>query len=170
MPRKGSEDLQRILLSALMMGARRSDRDLAKILKVSQPTVLRRRKLLEKAGMIQEYTVIPDFTKMGYDFVAVTFLTFAEDSSEFLDKGRKWARNKSPIVYMTKGEGMGMSCFMISVHRNYASYSKLITELKRDWQPTLTNVQTFMVSLARPELLIKPLSFRYLDGDDLKCK
>ncbi|HML02679.1 MAG TPA: Lrp/AsnC family transcriptional regulator [Candidatus Bathyarchaeia archaeon] len=166
MPRKTSEDLQRTLLSTLINGARRSDRDLAKILKISQPTVTRRRKLLEKAGMIQEYTAIPDFTKMGYDFVAMTFLTFAEDSPEFLDKEREWAKGKSSVIYVTKGEGMGMSCFIISIHRNYASYSKLITELKRDWQPTLTNVQTFMASLARPELLIKPLSFRYLESNN----
>jgi DNA-binding Lrp family transcriptional regulator len=147
-----------------MGGAKRSDRELAKILKVSQPTVTRKRKELERDGTIQEYTIIPDFTKIGYDFVAVTFLTFGEDSSEFLDNEREWAKRKSSVIYLTKGEGMGMNCFMISVHKNYASYSKLITELRRDWRPTLTNVQTFMVSLARPDLLVKPLSFRHLEG------
>jgi len=163
--RMAKKNAKLLLLSALLGGAKRSDRDIAKILEVSQPTVTRKRRELEKDGTIQEYTIIPDFTKLGYDFVAVTFLTFAEDSSEFLDKEREWARSKSSIIYLTKGEGMGMNCFMISVHKNYASYSELVTELKRDWRPLLANIQTFMVSLARPELLIKPLSFRYLDAN-----
>jgi DNA-binding Lrp family transcriptional regulator len=68
--------------------------------------VTRKRKELERDGTIQEYTIIPDFTKIGYDFVAVTFLTFAEDSSEFLDNEREWAKRKSSVIYLTKGEGI----------------------------------------------------------------
>jgi DNA-binding Lrp family transcriptional regulator len=45
------KNLRRRLPSALIEGARRSDRDLAKILGVSQPTVTHRRKELEKSGI-----------------------------------------------------------------------------------------------------------------------
>jgi DNA-binding Lrp family transcriptional regulator len=160
---KESQDLK--LLLALIRGARRSDRDLAEILKVSQPTVSRRRTKLENEGYKQEYTAIPDLTKMGYDFVAMTFLKFNEESPELFNKAREWTRKRSSIIYVTNGEGMEANSIMFSVHTNYASYSKLLEELRRDWQPNLTNIQTFMISLARPELLIKPLSFRYLDGN-----
>jgi DNA-binding Lrp family transcriptional regulator len=163
MNKKEREDLE--LLFALIKGARRSDRELARVLNTSQPTVTRKRTKLEKEGYVKEYTVIPNLAKMQYDFVAVTFLSFAEDRPDLFDKARKWTRDRSCIIYGTNGEGMGMNSIMISVHMNYASYSKLITELRRDWQPNLKDIQTFMISLARPDLLIKPFSFRYLEDN-----
>jgi len=163
MARKETKDLK--VLSALIRGARKSDRELAKTLKVSQPTVTRKRTELEKKGYISEYTLIPDLTKMGFDFVAFTFLKFAEHRHEIIDRAQVWARRRSCVIYATDGEGMGMNSLMVSVHEDYAGYSKLLSELQQDWQPNLTSTQTFMVSLARPELLIKPLSFRYLDGN-----
>jgi DNA-binding Lrp family transcriptional regulator len=127
--------------------------------------VTRRRTKLQNEGYITEYTATPDLTKMGYDFVAMTFLKFAKESSELFDKAREWTKKRSSIIYVTNGEGMGMNSIMVSVHANYADYSKLLEEIRRDWQPNLMDIQTFMISLARPELLIKPLSFRYLDGN-----
>jgi DNA-binding Lrp family transcriptional regulator len=162
MDRKEREDLE--LLFALIKGARRSDRELSKVLKVSQPTVTRKRAKLEKDGYVKEYTIIPDLAKMGYDFVAVTFLSFAEDRPELFDKAREWTKNKSCVIFAVNGEGMGMNSIMVSAHMNYASYSKLITALRRDWQPNLKNVESFMISLARPDLVIKPFSFRHLEG------
>jgi DNA-binding Lrp family transcriptional regulator len=163
MDKKERENLE--LLFALIKGARRSDRDLSKVLKISQPTVTRKRTKLEKGGYIREYTVIPDLANMGYDFVAVTFLSFAEDRNELFDKAREWTKKRPCVIYAVNGEGIGMNSVMVSVHFNYASYSKLITELRRDWQPNLKNIQTFIISLARPELVIKPFSFRYLEGN-----
>jgi DNA-binding Lrp family transcriptional regulator len=163
MNRKEHEDFR--VLFALMKGARRSDRELAKALNVSQPTVTRKRAKLEKEGYIKEYTIIPDLVKMGYDFIAVSFLSFNEDRPELFDKAREWAKNRPCVVFAANGEGLGMNSIMISVHANYASYSRLITELRRDWQPNLRNTETFIISLARPELFIKPISFRYLEGD-----
>jgi DNA-binding Lrp family transcriptional regulator len=163
MDKKEHENLR--LLFALIKGARRSDRDLSKVLKISQPTVTRKRTKFEKEGYIKEYTVVPDLAKIGYDFVAVTFLSFAEDRPELFDKAREWTKSRPSIIYAVNGEGMGMNSIMVSIHMNYASYSKLITELRRDWQPNLKNIETFIISLARPELLIKPFSFRYLEGN-----
>jgi DNA-binding Lrp family transcriptional regulator len=163
MSRKEREDLE--LLFALIKGARRSDRDLAKVLRTSQPTVTRKRGKLEKEGYIREYTLIPDLAKIGYDFVAVTFLSFTEDRVELFDKAREWTKRRPCVIYAVNGEGMGMNSIMVSMHINYASYSKLITELRQDWQPNLKSVETFIISLARPELIIKPFSFRYLEGN-----
>jgi len=161
----GREQMDLHLLFALLKGSRRSDRELARVLKTSQPTVTRKRAKLEKEGYIKEYTVIPDLAKMGYDFVAVTFLSFAEDRAELFDKAREWTKDKPSVIFAVNGEGLGMNSILVSAHKNYASYSKLITELRRDWQPNLKSTQSFMISLARPELVIKPFSFRYLEGD-----
>jgi Lrp/AsnC family transcriptional regulator for asnA, asnC and gidA len=61
------------LVSELMKNSRRSDRDLAKAIGVSQPTVTRTRSRLEREGIIREYTMIPDFGKLGYKIMALTF-------------------------------------------------------------------------------------------------
>ena len=57
----------------MIKNSRVSDRELARLLQVSQPTVTRMRGRLEKEGYIKTYTVIPDFTKMGYQILAFTF-------------------------------------------------------------------------------------------------
>jgi DNA-binding Lrp family transcriptional regulator len=54
------------ILFELIKNARRSDRELAKAIRVSQPTVTRTRTKLEKMGLVKEYTIIPDLRKMGY--------------------------------------------------------------------------------------------------------
>jgi DNA-binding Lrp family transcriptional regulator len=149
------------LLSELMKNSRRSDRELAKAVGVSQPTISRMLKKLEKEGLIKEYTIIPDLAKIGNDFIAVTFLSFAEDRPELFDRAREWTRKQPSVLFATNGEGMGMNSVMVSVHSDYGSYSKLITQLRRDWQPNLKGTETFMISLTRPELFIKPFSFRY---------
>jgi DNA-binding Lrp family transcriptional regulator len=61
------------LLYELMINSKRSDRELAKAVKVSQPTITRIRKSLEKLGYIREYTVIPDLQKIGFEIAALTF-------------------------------------------------------------------------------------------------
>ncbi len=51
------------LLFALIKGTRRSDRELARALGTSQPTITRKRTKLEKEGFIKEYTVIQTLEK-----------------------------------------------------------------------------------------------------------
>ena len=79
------------LISELMKNSRRSDRELAKQLRVSQPTVTRIRNRLEKEGIIREYTIIPDFAKLGYQMASVTFAKLKETPSgkTFEDIGRQ---------------------------------------------------------------------------------
>jgi DNA-binding Lrp family transcriptional regulator len=148
-------------LYELMKDCRRSDRELAKVLGISQPTVSRTIKKLEKEGFIKEYTIIPDLAKIGNDFIAMTFLSFTEDRPELFDKAREWTRNQPCVLFASNGEGMGMNSIMISVHRDYGSYSRLITQLRRDWQPNLKNAETFMISVKRPEMFIKSFSLKY---------
>lgn len=55
-----------------MKNAKLSDRDLAKKIGSSQPTVTRTRKKLEKKGYIKEYTIILNFEKLGFKLMAMT--------------------------------------------------------------------------------------------------
>jgi DNA-binding Lrp family transcriptional regulator len=52
------------ILWELVKNSRRSDRELARILGISQPTVTRRRTVLEKE-VIDGYTAIPRWDKLG---------------------------------------------------------------------------------------------------------
>ena len=54
------------LLFELMKDSHRSDRQLAKALGISQPTVTRRRAMLEDST-IEGYTVIPKFGQIGFE-------------------------------------------------------------------------------------------------------
>ncbi|MBE0513125.1 winged helix-turn-helix transcriptional regulator, partial [Candidatus Bathyarchaeota archaeon] len=61
------------LLYELMKNSKRSDRELAKVVKVSQPTITRMRKNLEKMEYIREYTIVPAVEKLGFELTALTF-------------------------------------------------------------------------------------------------
>lgn len=151
------------LLFQMITNSKRSDRDIAKILDISQPSVTRLRRSLEKDGLIREYTVIPDLAKMGYEIIACTFLAFSESRPDLFDKARAWTKKQSCVIFAHNGEGLGMNSMMISAHRNYASFSKLITTLRQDWEPNLKDAQSFLISINRPELLVKAFSFKYLE-------
>jgi DNA-binding Lrp family transcriptional regulator len=155
------------LLYELIRGPRRSDRELAKVLKVSQPTVTRKRTLLEREGLIEEYTIVPNLVKIGFEIIAFTFLAFTESTSGLIEKAREWCKKHPNIVFASDGEGLGMNSVIVSVHKNYASFSKLITVLRQDWQPNLKDAQSFIISVNRPELTVKSFSFRYLERADI---
>ena len=73
------KDFELRLIAELMKNSRRSDRELATALRVSQPTVSRTIKKLEKEGYIKEYTMIPDFKKLGYEMIGITSLKVEEN-------------------------------------------------------------------------------------------
>ena len=56
-----------------MKNSRRSDRELAKATGSSQPTTTRLRTKLEKESYIREYMMIPNFSKIGYDIMALSY-------------------------------------------------------------------------------------------------
>jgi DNA-binding Lrp family transcriptional regulator len=60
------------LLCELIKNSRKSDRKLAKLVGVSQPTVTRTRTRLEKEGLI-EYSGVPNLRKIGFEIIAITF-------------------------------------------------------------------------------------------------
>jgi DNA-binding Lrp family transcriptional regulator len=63
------------LLYELMKNSKRSDRELAKVIGVSKPTITRMRKKLEKSEYIREYTIMPAIEKLGFEIVALNFLS-----------------------------------------------------------------------------------------------
>ena len=155
----------RIMLE-LMRGAKRSDKEIAKVLGVSQPTVTRRRALLEKE-LIDGYTAIPKWRKLGYEILALTFiktkpiLGLEDQYEDVRNQGRKWLMERPNIIMGGGCQGMGMDAFIISVHKNYSDHSEFMLSLKRQMGDKVDDVQTFLVDLGGSELL-KPLHLKYL--------
>jgi DNA-binding Lrp family transcriptional regulator len=111
------------LVSELMKNSRRSDRDLSRILGVSQPTVSRIRKKLEKEGYIEEYTIIPDFVKLGFQLMSFILVKISVGlSAEEREKARQTSikgmieKASDEIVFLDTGIGGGYSGMVVSLH------------------------------------------------------
>jgi DNA-binding Lrp family transcriptional regulator len=160
------------LLRELIRNSRRSDRELAKAIGASQPTVTRNRKLLEK--YIRSYTVVPEFGKIGYEIVALTFAKSKAFSTEGMDKrvkeSHEWTLKHSNVIFASDGEGLGKDTVMISIHRNYSRYAEFVREYTVRFAESASDVQSFIVSLKAGKLT-KPFDLTYLSEDvDLASK
>lgn len=155
------------LLFELIKNSKKSDRDIAKVLGVSQPTVSRMRKKLEEKAII-EYTVKPNLAQLEYELMAVTFVNIRgsakskEELKENLEKCAKWMMEQPNIVSACDGTGMGMDVMMISIHKNYTDFSELMTKLRAEWAENLGEIKTFIASVKRG-LILKPYSLKYLE-------
>ena len=125
------------LIAELVKNSRRSDRELAKVLGASQPTVTRVRRRLEKEGYLREYTVIPDFNKVGFQLAAFILVRMKTNlSAEEVEKARQISMKdmieKAPdeIVLFERGMGGGYDGIIISFHKNYSDYSKIIERIR----------------------------------------
>jgi DNA-binding Lrp family transcriptional regulator len=148
------------LLFELVKNSRRSDRDLAKILGISQPTVTRLRNVLEKEA-IEQYTTIPNLSYIGFDIVAFIFSRTKELVHPLWDKGKEWARNQPNVVFISTGQGMEADAVMVSVHKNYADFVRFYHVFRRDWGRYLDDFKVFIVSISG-SVVLKHFTFNYL--------
>ena len=147
------------LLVELIKNSSRSDRKLAKVLGTSQPTVTRMRNKLVKEGFIREFTVIPDFVKMGFEIVAVT-LAKTKFDPKLRERLKKSVMGKPNVIFCAGCEGLGKNRICISFHKNYADYYDFITKYMTEWRDVIESYETILVSM--PGRIVKPLSLKYL--------
>jgi DNA-binding Lrp family transcriptional regulator len=150
------------LLRELLKNSKRSDRDLAKILNVSQPTITRTRHKLERNKIIQDYTIVPDFRKMGFELLAITFIKMSPEFlvPEVFTKAKKYTEKFPNAIFSATGEGLGMTAVILSFHQDYTDYHRKWNQMRLDWKEFLEDIQTFVVSLKEGE--IKGFSLSYL--------
>jgi len=153
------------LLFELMKDSHRSDRQLAKALGVSQPTVTRRRAMLEE-NLIEGYTITPKFGKIGFEIVAFTFLKSkfrrtGKEKDEALSRLREAYRKKSNVILVQDGRGMGWDAVCVSLHKNYSDFAQFIREHDSELSDLIIESQTFHADL-NPGVTIKPFSLKYL--------
>ena len=166
------------LVSELMKNSRRSDRELAKVIGVSQPTVSRMIKKLEKEGVIKEYTMMPDFTKLEYELMVLTFISIKPTlGREEADKERTLVQEQvkeSPgnIIMLERGIGLNHTGIIISFHKDYSDYTQFIHSFK---QASTTqayvdeNVESFLIDL-KDKIRYRPLTLLALANHMLRMK
>jgi len=147
------------LLLEYLKDSKRSDRALAGILGVSQPTVTRMRNKMVKDGVIQEFTIIPDFMKMGFKILAITF-TKTRFDPELTERAKKSAMAKPNIVLCAFSQGLGMNGVIVSLHRDYSEYSDFFANYMTEWRDAIEDHDCLLVSLGGT--IIKPFSLKYL--------
>jgi len=148
------------LLLELLKDSKRSDREIAKFLGVSQPTITRMRSRLVKEGVIKEFTVIPDFVKMGYEIMAISCVKKKMPVTELREKAVKWWKKYPNVIFAAGAEGMGKNGVMISLHKSYTDFSNFVTEQLRYWGDEIADYDTMLISLKG--IIVKPLSLAYL--------
>jgi len=148
------------LLYEMMKNSKRSDREIAKIIGVSQPTITRMRQRLEKTGYIRDYTVIPNLEKLEYEIAAFTFITIA-NSNVKSENMKKWIESNSKIVLSASGDGLnGKNSIMVSIHKDFTDYSKFMSEFRSKWSENIRDIDSFLVPLKGD--IPKHFSFKYL--------
>ncbi len=156
------------LLLEYLKDSSRSDRELAKILGVSQPTVSRMRAKLLKDGIIDHFSAIPDLTKMGYEILAFSLVKFnmgevLKDYRKVEKIARTWVKTRHEIVFDSRAEGMGVDAVAISLHKSYGAYKQFLAENKKHWGTLLAEINYILVDLKSG--VSKPFSFKYLAED-----
>jgi len=134
------------LLYELIKNSRRSDRDLAKVLGFSQPTVTRTRRKLEDEKYVLQYTALPDFTKLGFELAAFTFTQWLSEGKADTETPYKWLEKDPRVVFVAEGNGLdGKNSIIVTMHKNYTDYSEFIADLLKT--KTVQNVNSFITAL-----------------------
>ena len=146
------KDTELKLISELMKNSRRSDRELAKAINSTQPTVTRIRRKLEKSGLIKEYTMIPDFNKLGYKLCSITLASFREPSDiESLRKAIEiYGHRLSEIpqaVVIERGMGVGANGIVIAFHSDYSNFLDFEKWLKQFSFVSSYELENFLIDL-----------------------
>jgi DNA-binding Lrp family transcriptional regulator len=146
-------DIEVRVISELMKNSRRSDRELAHAIGVSQPTVSRTIKKLETEGYIREYTMIPDFKRLGYQIMGVTFIGKGEPEDK-----EEWAELRKSVVELEKknpyasliavnGIGLGKGIMFITLYRSYARYVEAMKLTRSLPHVKAEGIESFLVDI-----------------------
>lgn len=159
------KDLAKKLIIELLRNSKASDRNLAKKLGVSQPTLTRARRNLEREKLIRSYTIMPDWRKLGFEIFALTFVKMDPKvmSTEFIGKVKDYASKFNNSFFASTGEGLGMTGVIMSLHKDYRDYSRKLALFRQDWGEYMTDIQSFV--MVTDEGVIKEFSFKYFNEE-----
>ena len=161
------KDVDIEILAGLMKNSKISDRKLAEIIGVSQPTITRRRAFLEKKLSL-DYTAIPDFSKLGVEIMAFHFTSWKPKAVEMIrqqgkriqEQDDKYLSGQSNLIFASSGQGCGMSRVSITLHKDYSDFVEYKARIEKDWGSYMVKYDTFIVSL-KSDKVLRPLTLKY---------
>ena len=169
------KDLKLKVIIELLKDSHRSDRELARAIGSSQPTISRVRKKLEEQGMIKEYTIIPDYIQLGLSLMSITFTKMKGPlSKEILNDLKKRARNtmsEHPSALILGNTGMGCDADYVAIafHKNFSEYTEFMNDIKGFPSVNIDETKSFIIDLNEKDQM-QPLSFSHLAGYLAKAK
>jgi DNA-binding Lrp family transcriptional regulator len=147
------KDVEIRIIVELMKNSRRSDREIARAVGVSQPTVSRTIAKLEKEGFIKEYTMIPDFKRLGYQIMGVTFIkapeTYRKEEVATLRKTVTEVERTNPYASLMAVNGINgrRNRMFVTLYRDYARYSEAMKLTKSLPYVHAQDLESFLVDL-----------------------
>ncbi len=146
------KEIELRLVGELLKDSHRSDRELAKALGVSQPTISRLTGRLRKLGVIREYTIIPDFNKLGFQICAFTFADFVTPSDlkamrKLIEEYGKRLSEIPQAVMIERGLGEDANGVVISLHKSYSDYSNFQNWMKQFIPQSKFVLHSFLIDL-----------------------
>jgi DNA-binding Lrp family transcriptional regulator len=143
----------------LLRDSGRSDREIARLLGVSQPTVTRFRHKLVEDGWVRQFTVVPGFVKLGFQ---VLVLTFFRSQLKNESSRSKWLAllSEPSVVFAAECNGMGMDSVVVSLHRSYSDYVDFVRKLRSEGGEGVKMVDSVIMSLEGS--VLKPFNLKDL--------
>jgi len=157
------------LVIELLKNSHRSDRELARAIRVSQPTLSRARERLEKRGTIREYTIIPDYVQLGFALMSITFTKMrGQLSKQIMDELKKKARNTisehpSALILGNTGIGCNADYVAIAFHKDYSEYMEFMSDIRQFPNVNIDETRSFLIDLLDKNQM-QSLSFYHLAG------
>ncbi len=157
----------KVLFALLALGGK-SDREIAKKLGINNSTLSRRRKKLEEEGYIKEYTLLPDFHKMGLDIIVFSSCSTSDVVPTENSKYVQELVNKIPemLCLFEDHDVAGTNWFAVTVHRNYDEF----VELYKNVMDEITSMHLHVPRVESKRLVFhtnklypKPFSLRQLN-------
>ena len=152
---------ERKLLSELLKNSKNSDREIAKVLGVSQPTITRMRNRLEQNGTIKQYTAIVDLAKLGYTISAFIVIKIKFDL-HLMQTISQWMKTQNEIIYASEGLGFQGDVLIVSLHKDYTGLFHFLSNLRRTCGDLLKDLRTFTINMQAISTISKPFSFKDL--------
>ncbi len=159
------------VLFTLLSLSNKSDRAIAKILGISNTSLSKRRRRLEKDGCIKEYTVIPDLHSMGLDVIVFYFSSTSDMLTPAqLKESRELALKHPEVLCLLEEQNLaGTSWFAVTIHKTYDGFVELSKKVQEDvlslhpQSQILPRYERHTLIFHTEKLFPKPFSFRNLE-------
>jgi len=132
------------VLIELLKNSKMSDREIAKKLNTAQSTITRTRKRLEKK-IIKTYTALPDLSKLDIKLSSVTFGKCNRSKKDIIKCLGALSDKYPRIIFTGEGEGMGNTCMVVSLHKDFNDFTKFKGEF-RSWCKGIKDaIESFLI-------------------------